>query len=124
MYLDIKIKVKRAYRFNVPHKKEPMTAAEIEKEFPDFAKLFDGEAKENTLLFYYKLNKREGVFELLDEEAEEEVAELMGVELCTEAYEYEEEAAPEARHLTTAEIEKFKEDIDQIKEGLEWFDKT
>lgn len=51
------------------------------KEFPEFVKLFDGQSKENTLLFYWELNIRYNIFEFIDAKAEEVVAELMGVKI-------------------------------------------
>ena len=116
MYLDRGIPCKPGYLFAVPHKDTPMKAKEIEAEFPAFAKLFDGASEENTLLFYYKLNKREKVFEFKTPEDEDEVAELLGVAVCEETAESEPETAPESRPLTKEELNEFKEHMNDIRE--------
>ena len=116
MYLDIGKKCPLNTTFYVPHKDEPMTLKELKKEFPDFVALFDGEAKENTMLFYWKWNKHEKAFEFIDADAEDEVAELMGVQLAETT---EKEDAPESRQLSTDEIQAFKEQIQEMQELLE-----
>ncbi len=115
MYLDIGKKCPTSALFCVPHKTEPMTLKEIKQKFPDFIGLFDGEAKENTLSFYWKWNKHEKVFEFIDTDAEDEVAELMGVEI-TEFADQEENL--ESRQLSTDEIHEFKEQIKEMQELL------
>ncbi len=114
--------------FDVPHKSKPMSAKDIIKKFPDFAKLFDGEAEENTLSFYWKKNKETGIYEFKSTDDEEEVAELMEVKILDgedtiekEAEEETENKKHENRELTKEEIEEFKEHMKDIKEGLEKF---
>lgn len=103
--------------FDVPHKAEPMSARRIQKKFPDFAALFDGKSMENTLLFYYKKNKITDVYEFLDEEAEEEVAELMGVQILVEEI-ADEDAEKEG--LSPEQLAEFKEHMEDIRVGKEW----
>lgn len=105
----------------VPHRREPMTVREIEKEYPDFARLFDGQSEENTILFYWKRNK-EKVYEFRDADDEEEVAELMGVECLVEE---EPDSEPEKMSLIgeplgEEEMNDFKSHMDDIKRGLAW----
>lgn len=106
--------------FDVPHQIDPMTAYEIKKKFPQFAKEMDGGYEENTLSFFYKKNKERDVYEFKDEEAEEEVAELMGVEIYDEekAKEKEKKDAPENRVLTEEEKAVFREHLTDIREKL------
>ena len=104
--------------FDVPHKSEPMTARRIQKKFPDFAALFDGKSMENTLLFYYKKNKATDVYEFLDEEAEEEVAELMGVKILVE--DIVDEDNEEKEGLSPEQLVEFKEHMEDIRIGKEW----
>ena len=104
-------------KFDVPHQPEPMRFSKIQAEFPEFVKIFDGEAEENTLLFYYKFNKERSVFEFKDVESEEEVAELMGVRIAEIE---EEETDPEDRPLTQEEIHTFREHMADIRKGREW----
>lgn len=79
MYLDIDIRCPTSALFDVPHQCAPIRFQTLCKEFPEFVKLFDGQSKENTLLFYWKWNKRYNVFEFIDAKAEEVIATLMGV---------------------------------------------
>jgi diphthamide synthase (EF-2-diphthine--ammonia ligase) len=56
-----------------------MTIKEIEKEYPQFAKEMNGCSVECTLRFFYKKDKESGIYEFIDVDCEEEVAELLGV---------------------------------------------
>lgn len=120
MYLAVRKPCPLATLFDVPHRSEPMTAYEIKKNFPAFAKEMDGGYEENTLSFFYKKNKETGVYEFKDEEAEEEVAELMGVELYDEEKEKKVEELPENRVLTEEEKEAFREHLTDIREKLKY----
>lgn len=123
MYLDIGVKCPDKALFMVPHLVEPIKAKKIVKKFPEFAKLMDGEGKENTLLFYWKLNKKEGVYEFIDAYAEDEVAKLLGVAIY-EGEDKDEEEACEGRPLTQEEINDFYEFIDEFNQGMkEWEEK-
>lgn len=104
--------------FDVPHKSEPMSARRIHKKFPEFAALFDGKSTENTLMFYYKKNKITDVYEFLDEEAEEEVAELMGVKILIEPI--VDEDTEEKESLSPEQLTEFNEHIEDIRIGKEW----
>ena len=115
MYIDIGKKCPSNALVCVPHKEEPMTVKELSKEFPDFVKIFDGEAKENTMLFYWKWNKQEKVFEFIDSDAEDEVAELMNVNLLVAS---DTEETVETRQLSTDEIDTFKEQLYEIQQLL------
>jgi hypothetical protein len=106
-------------KFDVPHKDSPMTFKELTKDFPNFVELFDGESIENTMGFYWKLNKHTSVYEFLDSESEEEVAELMGVKLCDDTVDDDEEKIAEQRQLTEDEIREFKEELLFVKSALE-----
>lgn len=125
MYLSRKEKCSPTALFDVPHKAEPMTAARIEKKFPNFAKEMDGCGEERCLLYFWKRNKETKVYEFIDEEAEEEVAELLGVKVYNEEEEKEkakQKYLEETRALTEEEIKAFKEELSyasaQMKEFL------
>jgi hypothetical protein len=121
MYLSIGAKCPSKTLFYVPHLPAPITAKQFCKDFPDFAKLMDGQATENTLLFYWKYNKQENAYVFVDEDAEDEVAELMGVALYTGEDKDEEEDAPDNRALTEEEIADFREKLKEVRDGLkEW----
>lgn len=119
MYIEIRRKCKPNMKFDVPHKDSPMTFKELTKDFPNFVELFDGESIENTMGFYWKLNKHTSVYEFLDSESEEEVAELMGVKLCDDTVDDDEEKIAEQRQLTEDEIREFKEELLFVKSALE-----
>jgi hypothetical protein len=118
MYLSVGRLCNPKALFDVPHKSEPMTAKRIQRKFPTFAAIFDGKGEENTLGFYYKKNKLRDVYEFLDVEAEEEVAELLGVKVLVEAVVDEEDIEKEA--LTPDQLEEFKEHMEDIRVGKEW----
>ena len=125
IFLDVRVPASRNLLFDVPHKSEPMKVSRIIKELPDFAKIMDGESKENTMLFYWKLNKQTGIYEFISEEDEDEVVELMGVNLCKEVY--EEEVDPDApinRPLNNEELKRHQENLDDIREGLKYLNKN
>lgn len=123
MYLELRKPCPFSALFDVPHQAEPITARQIAKNFPSFAREMDGSSIENTLLFFYKRNKQTKVYEFLDPESEEDVAELMGVQL----YDEEEASAataardredPRHRVLTEAEKAEFREHIADIRDLL------
>jgi hypothetical protein len=106
--------------FDVPHRPDPMTAKQIRKEYPNFAKLMDGACTENTLLFYYKKEKttEDNVaihYVFQDEIAEEDIADMMGVEVGTFSYDVEPLAL---RALTETEKVTHLDNISMIREGL------
>lgn len=107
--------------FDLPHKDEPMSAKAIQKRYSKFADIFDGQSLENTLSFYYKKNKETGVYGFIDEDAEAEVAELLGVKVRVfkdTSIEEEEEAASAA--MTTKDVGTFKEHMEDIRSGIDW----
>lgn len=128
MYLSRKEKCRSKTLFDVPHKREPVTARYIEKRFPDFAAEMDGCGEERCLLYFWKRNKETKVYEFIDEEAEDEIAELFGVEV------YDEEAVNEkakqkylqdTRALTDQEIKDFKEELAFVSQQLkDWTSST
>jgi hypothetical protein len=118
MYIDIGIKCPDGMKIWLPHLEEPMKARDIIKTYPDFAAWFDGEARENTLSFYYKVNKADYSLEFIDIEAEEEVAELLGVTI-TEIEVKDEEELVATEGLTEEEINAFREHINDIRKGLD-----
>jgi hypothetical protein len=121
MYLTKKEKCSPTALFDVPHKSKPMTAASIAKRFPEFAKEMDGVGEERCLLYFWKRNKETKVYEFIDEEAEEEIAEILGVEVYDEEKE-KERYLNRSRPLTDEEIKDFKEELafasQQMKEFL------
>lgn len=120
MYLAPKKLCSGSAMFDVPHQAEPMSARDIIKQFPTFAKEMDGTYDANSLSHFYKRNKTTQVYEFLDEEAEDEVAELMGVELYDEAAAAAAAAAEEAQRQVEAlsDEAQFREHIADIREKL------
>jgi hypothetical protein len=105
----------------MPHRPEPMTAKKIIKKFPKFAQIFDGQSEENTLKFYYKKSKERDVYEFIDLEAEEEVAELMDVKIKEFNVKDEDELDDqEKRSLDKDDIENFKTHMADIRTGIMW----
>jgi hypothetical protein len=119
MFLDTRTECPKSLKIWLPHLTEPISARKVEKKYPEFAALFDGKAKENTLFFYYKINKEEQCLDFIDEEAEEEVAELLGVTITEIELEDEEEAKPISRSLSEQEINDFRSHINDIRHGLD-----
>lgn len=127
MYLTRKEKCPPTALFDVPHKPDPVTAKYLEKKFPDFAKEMDGAGEERCMLYFWKRNKETKVYEFLDAEAEEEIAEILGVPLYDEEKQKEkarQEYLQETRALTEQEIKDFKDELDYLREKLKEFNNT
>jgi hypothetical protein len=121
MFLALRQKCPLGEFFDMPHRPEPMTAKQIIKKFPKFAQIFDGEGEENTLKFYYKKSKETGIYEFIDFDAEEEVADLMGVKIKEFTVKNEEDLDDEEkRPLDSEDIEKFKSHMADIRTGIMW----
>jgi len=119
MFLDAQTECPKSLKIWLPHLEEPISARKVEKKYPEFAALFDGKASENTLFFYYKINKEEQCLDFIDEDAEEEVAELLGVAITEIELENEEEDKPISRSLSEQEINEFRSHINDIRQGLD-----
>jgi hypothetical protein len=128
MYLDRKHKCRPDAFFDVPHKAKPVTAAYIQKRFPSFAQEMDGCSEDRCLLYYWKRNKETKVYEFLDDEAEDEVAELFGVSVFDEEEEQEKQKQKylqKTRVLTDEEIKEFKEELAHVSQQLkQWLRST
>jgi hypothetical protein len=118
MYIDIGIKCPLTMKIWLPHLEEPMKAKEVIKTYPDFAAWFDGTGKENTLQFYYTINKTEFSLEFIDVEAEEEVAELLGVTI-TEIEMHDDEEVIAKEGLNEEDVAEFRQHINDIRKGLD-----
>ena len=127
MYLKRKEKCPPNALFDVPHKADPMTASRIEKKFPEFAKEMDGCGEERCLLYFWVRNKVTKVYEFIDEDAEEEIREMLGVKLYDEAREKEkakQKYLQETRALTEQEIKDFKEELAYVRGQIKEFNNT
>ena len=118
MYIDIGIKCPPTMKIWLPHLEEPMKAKDVIKTYPDFAAWFDGTGKENTLQFYYTINKAEFCLEFIDVDAEEEVAELLGVTI-TEIEVRDDEEPVATQGLTEEDVAEFRQHINDIRKGLD-----
>ena len=120
VYLDIGMPCKGSWLFDVPHREEPMKMRRLLRKFPKLVLEFDGTAKECTLLWYYKYNKAEGVFEFRDSDAEDEFAELLGVDLCASEFIDENSKGSAGRALTEEERLAVREHLADIRRGLDF----
>ena len=124
MFLDLGIKAPDNLRLCVPFREKPMKVKHIRKKFPEFAAMFDGTSKECCLVYYWKKTKirdeygnEETLYEFVDEEAEDEVAELMGVTVeMTEILDEDSSRSQEA--LNTKQIAEFQEHIADIRANI------
>jgi hypothetical protein len=133
IYIDIGVECPANLNIWLPHLEEPMKADKIAIAYPELAAIFDGTAKENTLLFYYCLHETEAYLDFIDAEAEEEVAELMGisiteVEIKEDGGELTEgeltkgeltEGELTKGELTKEDIDMFRADINNIRQELD-----
>jgi hypothetical protein len=125
MYLDIGVRASNKLFLRVPHRQMPMTVREVSKEYPGFAAEMDGSSRECTLRYFYKKDKESGIYEFLDVDSEEEVAELMGVAVMEFAEEEEMDSDGElvkTTALTDEQLERHKTNLAQIREGLRAMD--
>jgi hypothetical protein len=118
MFFSIGVACKDSWLFVVPHREKPMKVKHIIRKFPKFAAEFDGSAAECCLSWYYKYNKGEGLFEFKDIESEDEVAEMMGVDLCMAQFVDEDSSGSAAKALTAEEIAAVHEHLADIRHGL------
>jgi hypothetical protein len=127
MYLKPKTKCPPTALFDVPHKAEPVTAKYLMKKFPAFANEMDGCGEERCLTYFWQRNKETKVYEFIDEDAEEEVREILGVKLFDEQKEKEkarQKYLQETRGLTEEEIKEFKEELAYVRQQLQHFNNT
>lgn len=118
MYISIGVVCPDNILFMFPNREKPIKAKRIKKKYPEFAKEFDGSSEECCLSYYYKLNRAEGLFEFKDPEAEDEVAEMLGVDLFTgEAYD-EDSKGSNASKLSEKDVEDVRAYIADIRNGL------
>jgi hypothetical protein len=104
-------------RFMVPHREEPWSAKKLERRFPQLTDAFDGTSQDSVLTFFYKINKAEGIFEFIDEEAEDDFAELLGVKvLCQEI----QDEVPDSTPLTFEQLDMHRNNMSMIREGLDF----
>lgn len=115
MYLDKNRKASFDLYFDVPHKLEPMSVKQLMKKFPEFVETMDGTCEENCLLFYYKKNKETGVYEFQDDDAEQDIADLLNVKIKNFILEDKEKTV---EGLSSEQLEKHKENIEMIRDGL------
>ncbi len=124
MYLALKKYCPNDTLFYMPHRLDPITAKKIIKRYPAFAEIFDGSSIENTLTFYYKKNKVTCEYEFIDEDAEEEVAELLGVKVKSFVLENEEENENgellKKGILNDEQLSELRNHRADIKRGLEF----
>ncbi len=127
MHLDIGFRASNTLLLRVPHRQMPMTVREVSREYPGFATEMDGSSRECTLRYFYKKDKESGVYEFLDVDSEEEVAELMGVVVMEFTEEEEVDSDGElvkATALTEEQLERHKTNLVQIREGLKAMDSS
>jgi hypothetical protein len=120
MYLNTKEKAKASLKLRLPHQPNPLSVKKVEAKFPEFAKQVDGKLADSVITFWWKLDKYTGVYEFVDDDAKEEVAELMGVENVE--YEIpdpldEKDDPASRRQLSEQEIQDFRDYLADCKEG-------
>jgi hypothetical protein len=100
-----------------------MKAKHMKRKFASFTEQFDGSTEDACLSWYWKLDKSTGIFEFKDPDAEEEVAEEMGVKIAEGEY-VDEDSTGSAKALTPAEIEAVHDHIRDIRNGLKKLNET
>ncbi len=111
------------WRFRVPHREKPMKAKHLKRKFSSFTEQFDGSTEDACLSWYWKLDKATGIFEFKDPDAEEEVADEMGVKVSEGEY-VDEDSTGSTKALTAEEIEAVHEHIRDIRTGLQKLKET
>ena len=120
MFLKMGEKAKASLKLRMPHQEKPLHVKKIEVLYPEFAQQIDGALADSVITFFWKYDKQSGIYEFIDADAKEEVAEMMGVENLT--YTIKDEIAeenPNNRQLTEQEIKEFHEYLEDAREGLE-----
>ena len=125
MHLNPYTRINKNTYFRVPHQQLPMTAREISKQFKHFAREMDGRTADACLTYFYKKDKETGIYEFIDADAEEELAEILGVKVMEFCEEEEVDSDGELIHsngMTSDQIKKHRENIAMIREGLKALD--
>lgn len=91
-----------------------ITIADMRARFPRFSAVFDGENTENTLEYLFYFDKETGAYEIRDNDALAEVTEML---LADMQHTQKQELRPQ---LTAQQVDKFHEDIAEIRRGVAW----
>ena len=89
----------------MPHLLKPISVRRAKRKFPILVEELDGSAEECTLLWFYKV--QDGMLVFKDSDAEDEMAELLGVEVGVFADIDDSKGSDKA--MTPDEVAAFKE---------------
>ncbi len=124
LFLTRNQKVSPNMRFIVPHREKPWTAKKLETRFPHLKEALDGTSPDAHLYFFYKYNKAERVFEFIDADAEDDFADLLGVKVLCVDCEDEDTPPCTTNGLNAEQLQTHKENLNMIREGLEFLKKS
>jgi hypothetical protein len=118
MFLKVQDKAKASLKLRMPHQPTPLTVKKVESLYPEFAKQVDGAMSDSVITYWWKLSKETGVYEFIDQDAKEEVAEMMGVNCVNYKLPKDDDEEPkEVRQLTEQEVQEFRDYLADMKEG-------
>lgn len=114
MFLKVGTPAPDNLKLMLPHLEKPISVRRAKRKFPKLAEELDGSAEECTLLWFYKV--QEGMLVFKDSDAEDEMAELLGVEVGLFADLDNSTGSQTA--MTESEVAAFKEMLAENREAL------
>ena len=120
VFLDFNRPASDKLKLCIPNRKNPITIKKLKRKYAEFARTFDGKSYDSVLVYYYKPNVAEGYLEFKNAEAEDDIADAMGVAVGEFNDDDEETLAP-APELTATEIQETREYLADIRKGLTIF---
>jgi hypothetical protein len=100
----------------MPHLPKPISVRRAKRKFPILVEELDGSAEECTLLWFYKV--QEGMLVFKDGDAEDEMAELLGVKVMEVEFADIDDSKGSDKAMTPEEVAAFKEMLAENREAL------
>lgn len=104
----------------IPYADEPITIKKFKKKYTEFAKTFDGSLSESFLSVFWTFNKTTGIFEFIDADLEDEVAENLTIKIEDSIdkllKKMDESTSSKASGLSKEELAEFKLHLEDIHE--------
>ena len=114
MFLKVGTPAPDNLKLMLPHLEKPISVRRAKRKFPKLTVELDGSTEECTLLWFYKV--QEGMLVFKDSDAEDEMAELLGVEVGIFADLDNSTGSQPA--MTESEVAAFKEMLAENREAL------
>ena len=116
MFLKVGTPAPDNLKLMLPHLEKPISVRRAKRKFPKLAEELDGSTEECTLMWFYKV--QEGMLVFKDSDAEDEMAELLGVDLLAGLFADLDNSTGSQPAMTESEVVAFKEMLAENREAL------